>query len=258
MTEPLDSAATSATEANARRWSADDDAWRGYKRVGGKLVLEDRVALTLDLVVPRRDGAYLDVGCGPGVITKLIGERIGAARIAGVDQLDRSSGIEFRAFDLDAPGPLPFDDRTFDVVSCLETLEHVHDTDHLVTEIGRVLRPDGYALISVPRIDSVLTILMLAAGLQPPAIECSLRRRYGAPDEPERVSGHVSHFTRKALFSLLEANGFRVEAEKEASIYSGWLLAQARPPLRTRLPLWLLDKVRLKKDCLIVRVRPRR
>src|SRR5262245_344892 len=123
----------SAADANAVRWSAEDDAWRGYKRIGGRLVLEDRVARTLNLVTPHRGGAYIDGGCGPGVLAKLCAERIGADRVCGVDQLDRTSGIEFRSFDLDEHDTLPFEDRSFDVVTCLETLEHVHDTDHLVS-----------------------------------------------------------------------------------------------------------------------------
>lgn len=249
---------TGAAEANAERWSADDDAWRGYKRAGSTLILEDRVKRTLDLAVARPGGSYLDVGCGPGVLTKLVAERIRAARIVGVDQLDCSSGIEFHPFNLDERARMPFEDATFDVVSCLETLEHVHDTDHLVSEIWRVLRPNGYALISVPRLDGILSIAMLAAGLQPPAVECSLRRRYGAPGEPTRVSGHVSHFTRRALVSLLRENQFDVAAFAQASIYSGWLLAQERPSPWMRAGLWLLSRVPFKQDDLIVRVTPAR
>jgi SAM-dependent methyltransferase len=252
--------ARTSVDANVERWAAEDDAWRGYKRQGGRLVLEDRVARTLDLVVPRAGASYLDIGCGPGVITKLIGSRIGAARVIGVDQLEvarKEGDLELVPCNLDPCERLPFDDATFDVVSCLETLEHVHDTDHLVTEIRRVLKPDGYALISVPRLDGLLSIALLAAGMTPPAVECSLQRRYGAPGEPSRVSGHVSHFTRRALESLLKANGFAIERFAQASIYSGWLLAQEKPSPWIRVPLWLFSRVPFKQDDLIVRVRRR-
>ena len=57
---------------------------------------------------------------------------------------------------------------------------------HLVREIRRVIKPDGNAVLLVPRIDGLLTVTMLALGLQPPAIECSLLQRYGSPEaEPE-------------------------------------------------------------------------
>lgn len=248
-----------AADANAKRWSADDDAWRGYKYEGGRLLLEERVERALAFATPDPGCAYLDVGCGPGALTKLFAARLRAARVVGVDQLDRSTGIEFHPLDLDAGQLLPFEDASFRVVTCLETLEHVHDTDHLVREIRRVLEPGGYALFSVPRLDGLLSILMLAAGFQPPAIECSLRRRYGAPGQPDRVSGHVSHFTRRALSSLLGANGFVIDAFAQASIYSGWLFAQQsltkRPPPWMRTPMWLLSRIPFKKDDLIVRAR---
>lgn len=248
------SEARTAASANRERWSANDEAWRGYKTVGGRLVLEERVEKTLSLVTPRPGGSYLDVGCGPGVISRLVGERAKASRVVGVDLSDLGVPFEFHPVDLDASPSLPFGDASFDVVTCLETLEHVHDTDRLVQEIRRVLRPGGYAVLSVPRLDATVSILMLAAGLQPPAIECSLERRYGAPGEPSRVSGHVSHFTRRALYSLLERNGFRVDAFRQASAYSSWLLAQERPNPLVRVPLFLFSKLPFKQDDLIVRI----
>lgn len=244
--------------ANAERWSADDDAWRGYKRVGDRLLLDERAERTLSLVEPRPGGAYLDVGCGPGVLTRLLSERVGAARTVGVDLTDLGVDFEHVQVDLDRDPTLPFADATFDVVSCLETLEHVHDTDLLARELRRVLKPDGYAIVSVPRLDALLAILMLGAGMQPLAVECSLRRRYGAPDEGTQVSGHVSHFTLRALKSLLRANGFTVDAIEQASAYTSWMFTQERPSPMVRLPLWVLSKIPFKKDDMILRVRPAR
>jgi ubiquinone/menaquinone biosynthesis C-methylase UbiE len=251
---------------NAERWSADDDAWRGYRHEGSRLILEDRVKATLDLMLPAPNGALLDIGCATGVITRLMADRAGAARVVGVDfsltpggaslATGVTSGMETRAVNLDSTERLPYPDAAFDVVTCLETLEHVHDTDHLVREVRRVVKPDGYAVLSVPRIDGLLTIAMLAAGLQPPAVECSLRRRYGSPDAGTRVSGHVSHFTRRALEQLVRAQGFRIDAFAQASIYSSWLLATGRPPPWKRLPLWAMSLVPFKQDVQILRLRP--
>ena len=43
---------------------------------------------------------------------------------------------------------LPFDDRTFDVVVANHMMYHVPDPDRGVSEIARVLRPDGVALVA--------------------------------------------------------------------------------------------------------------
>jgi SAM-dependent methyltransferase len=45
---------------------------------------------------------------------------------------------------------LPFADGTFDVVLCQHVLEHVEDDRRSLSEIRRVLRNDGWAVISVP------------------------------------------------------------------------------------------------------------
>jgi len=46
--------------------------------------------------------------------------------------------------------PLPFDNAQFDVVICLEVLEHIRRQAAAVAEFKRVLRPGGLLLISVP------------------------------------------------------------------------------------------------------------
>jgi SAM-dependent methyltransferase len=247
---------TNVQTANVERWSAEDDAWRGYRREGSRLLLEDRIEATLGLMLPARGGTMLDIGCATGVVSELLAKAAGVGRVEGVDFAAVPAAIETRAANLDSSEPLPYADASFDVVTCLETLEHVHDTDHLVREVHRLLKPGGYAVLSVPRIDGLLTVAMLALGMQPPAIECSLRQRYGSPEAGGRVSGHVSHFTRRAFEQLLVANAFRVEAFAQASIYSGWRLA-AGPSASAwrRVPLWMLSRVPFKQDVQIVRVR---
>jgi SAM-dependent methyltransferase len=247
---------SSIQSTNAERWSADDDAWRGYRRRGSELLLEDRVKRTLDLMLPAPGGTLLDVGCATGVVSRLLADRARVARVVGVDFAPVARDIEATAVNLDSPTRLPYPDGSFDAVTCLETLEHVHDTDHLVRELRRVVARTGYVVVSVPRIDGLLSIAMLTAGLQPPAIECSLQRRYGAPDGGARVSGHVSNFTRRALEELVVAHAFRVDAFAQASIYSSWLLATERPARWTRLALRAISLIPFKQDVQIVRLRP--
>ena len=46
--------------------------------------------------------------------------------------------------------PVPFEDRSIDVVVSLQTLEHVEDLDHLFSEVSRLLAPGGLALHYFP------------------------------------------------------------------------------------------------------------
>lgn len=45
---------------------------------------------------------------------------------------------------------LPFADQSFDAVLCTQVLEHVDRPETVVREIGRVLKPGGLGLLSVP------------------------------------------------------------------------------------------------------------
>ena len=45
---------------------------------------------------------------------------------------------------------LPFDDKTFDIVVSFETIEHLLEQESMLNEITRVLRPDGFLIISSP------------------------------------------------------------------------------------------------------------
>jgi SAM-dependent methyltransferase len=249
----------SIVATNAERWRAEDDAWRGYHREGDRVVLDARSEAAVRLVLPRPGGALLDIGCANGVLTREYARAAEVARVSGVDFVDHGLNpqeISFTRANLDSSAPLPFDAATFDVVTCMETLEHLHDTDHMVSEIRRLLKPAGYAILSVPRLDALLSIAMLTIGLQPPAVECSLRRRYGAPGSSPRVSGHVSHFTRRALLELVQANGLAVDAFAQASIYSAWRHSTDHvPPAWQRFPMWMLSRLPVKQDNLLVRIR---
>lgn len=48
---------------------------------------------------------------------------------------------------------LPFPDDYFDLIICLETLEHLVEPDHAIKEMARVLAPKGTAFFSTPSPD---------------------------------------------------------------------------------------------------------
>jgi SAM-dependent methyltransferase len=50
----------------------------------------------------------------------------------------------------DLANPLPFGEDTFDTVLATDILEHVPRPEALMNEIARVLRTDGYLVLSVP------------------------------------------------------------------------------------------------------------
>lgn len=67
----------------------------------------------------------------------------------GKSRLGADERAEFVQWDLNQ-APLPFDDASFDLVICLEALEHIHAQRQAVAEFFRVLEPGGMLLVSVP------------------------------------------------------------------------------------------------------------
>jgi SAM-dependent methyltransferase len=92
---------------------------------------------------PRNAGATLDVGCGSAKTPGSIGLDISADTDADV------------VHDLDA-FPYPFDDARFDTVIMQDVLEHVREPVRVVSELHRLLRPDGRLLLRTPHFSSAL------------------------------------------------------------------------------------------------------
>jgi 2-polyprenyl-6-hydroxyphenyl methylase / 3-demethylubiquinone-9 3-methyltransferase len=95
----------------------------------------------------------LEVGCGGGILCEEIA-RMGF-KTFGIDPsgqsvktaIDHASQSGLKINYLVASGEaLPFSDQTFDVVFCCDVLEHVRDLPKVISEIGRVLKPEGIFL----------------------------------------------------------------------------------------------------------------
>ena len=83
----------------------------------------------------------LDVGCGEMPYRPLFQPHVG--EIVGMDTWDNP-----RAALRGAIEAIPADDASFDVVLCLQVLEHVDDPAQGVRELARVTRPGGRVLLS--------------------------------------------------------------------------------------------------------------
>ena len=85
----------------------------------------------------------LDIYCGSRPYDDLLPPSV---RRVALDVQDNPYGVA----DVVSNEFLPFDSKSFDLVTCIEAFHYVGDPEHGVREIRRVLRPDGTVLISVP------------------------------------------------------------------------------------------------------------
>lgn len=98
----------------------------------------------------------LDAACGEGYGSALLAHA--GAVVTGVDISEqaiahasqRYSGVDHLNFQVADCTGLPFEDGEFDRVVSFETLEHLSGQDGLLAEFKRVLKPDGFLLLSSP------------------------------------------------------------------------------------------------------------
>jgi predicted SAM-dependent methyltransferase len=113
----------------------------------------------------------------------------------GVDLNDRPNiGIK-----LDTTA-IPVHSNTFDAIICIHVLEHVQEDRKAIRELFRVLKPGGWAIISVP-------IRLEQKTFEDPTIT--------TPEERERTFGETDHVRVYGydLLERLEGIGFQVQMD---------------------------------------------
>ncbi|MEA2449564.1 MAG: hypothetical protein QOG63_1496 [Thermoleophilaceae bacterium] len=164
---------------------------------GAMLALDDRhwwyrgrrliVRAVLDGVRLAPGARLLDAGAGSG---RTLDELTRYGSVAGVElnprgveaALARGHG-DVRVAPVEA---IPHPDASFDLVTCLDVIEHTDDDVRSLRELRRVTRPGGAALVTVP----------------------AYPRLWSQHDE---VNGHRRRYTRRTLRAAAERAGWRVE-----------------------------------------------
>ncbi|HEV3045956.1 MAG TPA: class I SAM-dependent methyltransferase [Solirubrobacteraceae bacterium] len=145
--------------------------------------------------------SLLDVGCGEGVLVHRWAQRLGKARVVGIDLKEesiqagwaerRAPNLEYRVMEA---ANLPFAADEFDLACAIEVLEHVPDPEHTVSEMARCAQ--RHLLVSVPR-EPLWRMLNMARGAYWPTLG--------------NTPGHLNHWSRRSFVKLLSRHGEVVE-----------------------------------------------
>jgi SAM-dependent methyltransferase len=101
------------------------------------------------------DGRGLDLGCGDGLLTRIVLEEAGNRDVVGVDtdpaEAAQAKGLGiYAAVHVTGGDRVPEQDGSFDWVLSNSVLEHIDDLEPVLAEMARILSPGGQFVFTVP------------------------------------------------------------------------------------------------------------
>jgi ubiquinone/menaquinone biosynthesis C-methylase UbiE len=144
-------------EEVGRFWNANADAWTKLARAGYDVYRDHLNTPAFFDMLPNVAGlAGLDIGCGEGHNTRLLaklGAQVTAIDIAenfiaNARQVEAREplGIDYRVA---SAVDLPFADATFDFATAFMSIMDIPETDRVLAEARRVLKPCGFLQFSI-------------------------------------------------------------------------------------------------------------
>lgn len=146
----VDAAEIAKFDAVARRW---------WDRNGELKTLHDINPLRLNYIEKRAalaERQILDVGCGGGVLSEGMAHR--GAHVTGLDMgdtplqvarlhaLETELDIDYQKITVEALAASK--SKSYDIITCLEMLEHVPDPESIIQACRKLLKPDGHLFLS--------------------------------------------------------------------------------------------------------------
>ena len=144
--------------------------------------------------------SMLDVGCGEGFISSYISQNY----LVTIDAFDSSEKTIMEAkkafpninFFVESIYTNKIKSGTYDLVICMEVLEHLHDPDEGLSELFRLTK--DYVLVSVPN-EPIWRISNMIRG--------KYLRNFG------NTPGHINHWSKGQFISLCSTYGKIIKQE---------------------------------------------
>lgn len=179
---------------------------------GAPVVVESLRRIVRGAEPYRQTGRWLDMGYGEGAVLSVAGEhgwRCHGTEIAPA-MLDRGRAKGW-VVAADTRDEDRFPPRGFDVVTLIETLEHVPTPRAFLADAARLLRPGGLLFLTTPNANSVNRRILGA--------------RWSVVSPPE----HLTLWTARGLLAASSALGFHVDRLRTEGLNPVEVLARFRP-----------------------------
>lgn len=202
-----------------------------------------------DLRIVFKDKSVLDLGCGDGQWSRqIIFER--PKHLIGVDynplRLTRyKKHISTSEQSVGSCLTIPIRNKSLDVVIFHQVLEHIRQPERALQEINRILKPDGWLIMSVPN-----------EGVW---FKQHVQYKWISPDVINHTD-HVNFFTANSLRKLLDNNSFQVNRLDALGFYfphNGISRRVIRHKWSFELGVFVAKIIPIFKDCLFAWCRPK-
>lgn len=136
--------------SNEQEYFNNPDIW-AHERIGFNKKEQDRLKATKDLL-PDESMSLLDVGCGNGAFLKYLEDSNKSMKIVGMETSEAARNMKMCQSEVSKGSieKIPYENKQFDIVTCLEVIEHLPVTiyEASLRELERVA--SNYILLSVP------------------------------------------------------------------------------------------------------------
>jgi len=159
--------------------------------------------------------SILDVGCGTGALLSMIHEQRRDAQLSGVDLSEEMIKVAQKRLAKDADlrvsasEKLPFEKGSFDLLLCTFSFHHHPNPKKVVSEMARVLAPNGRLIMADP--------------LMPVPLRQAMNLFV-----PFSKDGTVRLYSRKEMYALVQSAGLWVSQWMKLNWHSYLLVAERK------------------------------
>ncbi len=134
-----------------------------------------------------------------------------APELCYIKRFESLAKLEYLTADIESPlakikmdiHDIPFPENTFDIIFCNHVLEHVQDDKKAMSEMLRVLKPGGWAILQIPIFKP-----LIAKTIEDPTLEDPKKRTelFGQDDHVRMYGKDYADRIRSTGFKVIEEN----------------------------------------------------
>jgi SAM-dependent methyltransferase len=156
-------------------------------------------------LLPQKVDKILEVGCGSGATLAYLKDNGYCQWTAGIELFPEAAKIAKERLDFLYEGNvesarLPFEKSSFDVILCLDVLEHLVNPEAVVSYLHTLLVPGGVIIASIPNVRHISVVFPLV-----------FMGRWNYESSGILDKTHLKFFVRDSAIKLMESSGLKLE-----------------------------------------------